>query len=115
MGEHYLGDKGTVKHTRGKTVKVKDVNQPDNWISCGTKYFPEKKTNPNGVALKGSNPGGNYMGDWFAHVRDCRQPNTNVEIGYLAAMACHMSNLEYKEKCRITLEEAMAAKPEALM
>jgi hypothetical protein len=69
--------------------------------ALGVNYFPEKKTNPDGVALQGTNPGGNHMGNWFACIRDRRQPNANVEIGYLAAVACHMSNLAYKERCRV--------------
>jgi len=38
-----------------------------------------------------------------------------VEIAYRAAVACHMSNLAYKQKRRVTLEEAMAATPEEWM
>ncbi len=115
MGEHYLGNKGTVEHTSGSAVKVKDVNQEDNCTSCGVNYYPQKLNNPHGVALQGTNPGGNHMANWFACIRDRKQPNGNVEIGYLSAVACHMSNLAYKQKRRVTLEEAMAAKPEAWM
>ena len=115
MGEHYLGNKGTVVHTSGPAVKLKDVNQEDNCTDCGVNYYPQKMNNPNGVALQGTNPGGNHMANWFDCIRDRKQPNGNVEIGYLAAVACHMANLAYKQKRRITLEEAMAAKPEAWM
>jgi hypothetical protein len=51
----------------------------------------------------------------MACIRDRNQPNGTVEIGYLSAVACHMANLAYKQKRRITLEEAMAAKPAAWM
>jgi hypothetical protein len=55
------------------------------------------------------------MANWMACIRDRSQPNGTVEIGYLSAVACHMSNLAYKQKRRVTLEEAMTAKPEAWM
>jgi hypothetical protein len=35
-----------------------------------------------------------------------------VEIGYKSAVAVIMANIAYREKRRITLEEAMAYKPE---
>lgn len=115
MGEHYLGNKGTVEHSNGGGVKVKDVHQEDNCGDCGVTYFPQKINNPNGVMQRGENPGGNHMANWFACMRDRKQPNGNVEIGYRSAVACHMANLAYKQKRRVTQEEAMAAKPEEWM
>jgi energy-coupling factor transporter ATP-binding protein EcfA2 len=35
-----------------------------------------------------------------------------VELGYRSALAAHMANLSYRQKRRITLEEAKAFRPE---
>jgi hypothetical protein len=38
-----------------------------------------------------------------------------VDVGYKSAIAAHMSNLAYRQKRRITLDEAMAAKMDAYL
>jgi len=76
-------------------------------------YYPEKINNPHGVPLTGETFGENHMGNWMSCIRSRKQPNGTVEIGYRAAVACHMANLAYKQKRRVTVEEAMQAKPEA--
>jgi len=48
-------------------------------------------------------------------IRDRKQPNGTVEIEYLSAIDCHMSNLAYKRQRRVNLEEAMKATPEDRM
>jgi predicted dehydrogenase len=121
LGERFLGSKGTIEHISGSNDmetgkhKTNDPRSDEENAYGPVNYYPEKTNNPEGVALKGENPGVNHMGNWMACIRDRKQPNGTVEIGYLAAVACHMSNLAYKQKCRITLEEAMAAKPEDWM
>jgi len=40
-----------------------------------------------------------------------KQVNAPVDIGYKSAIAAHMANLAYRMKCRVTLDEAMVAKP----
>lgn len=109
LGEHFLGDKGTIEHVSGSTDMVTGKYQ------SGINYYPEKINNPDGVAASGANRGVNHMANWMACIRDRRQPNATVEIGYLSAIAAHMSNLAYLQKRRVTLEEAMAARPEAWM
>jgi hypothetical protein len=79
------------------------------------KYYPEKMNNPDGAVIEGKSPDVDHMANWMACIRDRKQPNSSVELGYLSAIAVHMSNLAYRQKRRITLEEAMAAKPEAWM
>jgi hypothetical protein len=39
-------------------------------------------------------------------------PNAPPEIGYRSAIAVHMANLAYRNKKRVTLEEAKAMVPE---
>ena len=66
--------------------------------------MPEKINNPDGFgAEKGESTDTDHMANWFACIRDRKQPNASVEIGYKSAIAAHMSNLAYREKRRITL------------
>ena len=109
LGEHFLGDKGTIEHVSGSTDMVRGASRES------IRYYPEKINNPSGTPIEGQNPGVNHMANWFACIRDRKQPNATVEIGYLSAIAAHMSNLAYLHRRRITLEEAMTAKPEAWM
>ena len=109
LGEHILGDKGTIEHVSGATDMVKGESAET------IRYYPEKINNPDGHAMKGTSSGVDHMANWMACIRDRKRPNANVEIGYLSAIAVHMSNLAYRQKRRVTIEEAMAAKPEAWM
>jgi hypothetical protein len=55
------------------------------------------------------------MANWFECIRGRKQPNAPVEIGYKSAIAAHMANLAYRQKKRITLDEAMAAPADAYL
>ena len=109
LGEHILGDKGTIQHVSGSNDMVTGRS-----VSSIT-YLPEKVNNPHGVVEKGESKDTDHMANWFACIRDRKQPNAPVEIGYKSAIAVHMSNLAYHQKRRITLDEAMAAKREAYL
>jgi hypothetical protein len=51
------------------------------------------------------------MQNWIDCIRSRnKQTNAPVETGYLSAVAAHMSNLAFREKRRITWEEAKVAK-----
>jgi predicted dehydrogenase len=121
LGERLLGSRGTIEHLSGSNDMETGNHKNDNPLSDEENapgpvfYYPEKINNPHGVELQGKNPGVNHMANWMSCIRDRKQPNGTVEIAYLAAVACHMSNLAYKQKRRVTLEEAMAAKPEDWM
>ena len=52
------------------------------------------------------------MANWIDCVRSRAVPNAPPEIGYRSAIAVHMANLSYKNKKRLTLEEARAITPE---
>lgn len=103
LGEHFLGDKGTIEHTTGSTDMVTGKYQG------GVRYYPEKINNPDGTAMQGHSQGVDHMANWMECIRTRKQPNATVEIGYKSAIAAHMSNLSYLHKKRITLDEAMAA------
>ena len=121
MGERFLGDKGTVEHVSGSNAmetgrhSTESPNPNDENGPGPINYYPEKINNPGAVPLTGKTSGISHMANWLACIRNRTQPNGTAEIGYLSAVACHMSNLAYKQKRRVTLEEAMAAKPEAWM
>jgi hypothetical protein len=52
------------------------------------------------------------MANWIDCVHSRSVPNAPPEIGYRSAIAVHMANLSYKNKRRLTLEEAKAIAPE---
>jgi predicted dehydrogenase len=109
LGEHILGDKGTIQHVSGSNDMVSGRSQ------SSITYMPEKINNPDGSAEKGESTDTDHMANWFECIRDRKQPNASVEIGYKSAIAAHMSNLAYREKRRITLQEAMATKMDAYL
>lgn len=107
LGERILGSDGTIEHISGATDMVTGR------YSSGITYYPERMNRPTGELLTGTTPGTNHMANWMECIRsrDRRLLHAPVEIGYRSAVAAHMSNLAYRSKRRVTLEEAMAAKP----
>jgi predicted dehydrogenase len=107
LGERFLGSDGTVEHVSGATDMVTGKYEG------GISYYPEKTNRPEGAVMTGSSKGQNHMANWMECIRTRNQKtNAPVEIGYKSAVAAHMANLAYRQKRRITLQEAMAAKPE---
>ncbi|GAC1662224.1 MAG: Gfo/Idh/MocA family oxidoreductase [Candidatus Acidiferrum sp.] len=106
LGERLLGTDGTVEH-------ISEANDMVTGRSAeGIRYYPEKINRPQGATLTGETPSQNHMANWIDCVRNRKNPNATVEIGYRSAVAAHMANLSYRRKQRITLEEARAARPE---
>jgi predicted dehydrogenase len=105
QGERLLGSDGSVEHLSGSTDMVTGRSREEE-----TRYYPEKVNQPNGLAAQGNSADQNHMQDFFDCVRSRKQPNAPVEIGYKSAIAVHMANMAYREKRRITLDDAMAAK-----
>jgi hypothetical protein len=62
--------------------------------------------------LTGESPTTNHMANWIDCMRSRKSPNAPVELGYRSAMVAHMANISYREKRRITLEQARATKVE---
>jgi predicted dehydrogenase len=105
LGEHFLGRDGTIEHVSGATDMVTGK------YTGGINYYPEKMNCPDGNALKGEAAGVNHMQNWMDCIRSrSKKTNAPVEVGYLSAVAAHMSNLSYRTKGRITLEEAKTMK-----
>jgi predicted dehydrogenase len=105
LGEHLLGSDGTIEHLSGSTDMVTGRS------TSGLKFYPEKVNSPSGSVLTGESKDINHMQNWVDCIRSRnKQTNAPVETGYLSAVAGHMANLAYREKRRITWEEAKEAK-----
>jgi predicted dehydrogenase len=96
LGDRILGSDGTLEHHFEEPLQ----------------YWPEKVNRPSGAETRGSTPNQNHMQNWIDCVRSRKVPNAPTEMGYRSAIAVHMANLSYKNKRRITLEEAKTIKPE---
>jgi len=104
LGEHFLGSAGTIEHLMGVTDMVTGRS------TSSLNYYPEKVNRPGSAALTGDAPDLNHMANFIDCVRTRKQPNAAVEIGYRSAVAAHMANIAYREKRRISLDQAKAAK-----
>ena len=96
LGDRILGSDGTI----------------ENHFEERAQYWPEKVNRPEGEETRSSTPDQDHMGNWIECIRSRGVPNAPAEIGYRSAIAVHMANLSYKNKRRITLEEAKAMTPE---
>jgi predicted dehydrogenase len=96
LGDRILGSDGTLEHHFDEALE----------------YWPEKTNRPDGESTRGRSKNQDHMGNWIDCIRSRSIPNAPPEIGYRSAIAVHMSNLSYKNKERITLEEARAITPE---
>ena len=96
MADRILGSDGTLEHRFEEPIE----------------YWPEKINRPDGEQTKGHTHNQDHMANWIDCVRSRGIPNAPPEIGYRSALAVHMANLSYKNKKRITLEEARTIVPE---
>jgi len=103
LGEQFLGSDGTLEHLSEVTDMVTGRS------ASSIHYYPEKLNRPNGAALPGETPDQNHMGNFIDCVRTRKQPNAPVEIGYRSAVAAHLANMAYRQKRRVTLEQAKTA------
>lgn len=96
LGDRIMGSDGTIEHHFEEALQ----------------YWPEKTNRPLGEDVKGQSHNQNHMENWVNCIRSRAVPNAPPEIGYRSAIAVHMANLSYKNKKRLTLEEAKAITPE---
>jgi predicted dehydrogenase len=106
LGQRILGSDGTIEYVAGANDMVSGKSEES------IRYYPEEVNRPKGVALAGDAPSQNHIANWIDCMRSRKTPNAPVELGYRSAVAAHMCNLSYRQKRRITLEEAKAARPE---
>lgn len=96
LGDRILGSDGTLEHHFDEPLK----------------YWPEKVNRPEGSETRGSTHDQDHMRNWIECIRSRGTPNAPPEIGYRSAIAVHVANLAYKNKRRMTIEEARAATAE---
>ena len=105
LGEHFLGQKGTIEHVAGSTDMVTGKSR-----SCVT-FYPEHVNSPDAKVLVGESKGYSHMQNFMDCIRSRnKKTNAPVEIGYLSAVAGHMANLAFRNKRRVTWEEAQNIK-----
>jgi predicted dehydrogenase len=104
LGERILGSNGSIEHLWGTNDMVTGRSVQS------VHYYPEKANRPDGAAMTGESHDQNHMANWIDCVRTRKTPNAPVEIGYRSAVAAHMANISYRQKQRVTLEEARAFK-----
>lgn len=103
LGERVLGSDGTIERLSGATDMVTGR------LSSGVHYWPESANRPDGAAARGQAAEQDHMANFLDCVRSRRQPNAPVELGYRTAVAAHMANLAYRQRRRVTQEEALGA------
>jgi predicted dehydrogenase len=106
LGQRILGSDGTIEYVAGSNEMVSGKSEER------INYYPEATNRPQGRMIEGTSQTVDHIQNWIDCVRSRKTPNAPVELGYKTAVAAHMSNLSYRRKQRITLEEALAAKPE---
>ena len=106
LGERLLGSDGTVEHIAGASDMVRDSGNDV------VHYYPEKANRRDGEAIAGSTPNQNHMQNWLDCIRSRKTPNAPPETGYRSAVACHMANIAYRQKQRVTFEQAKSAPPQ---
>ncbi|MCW5981241.1 MAG: Gfo/Idh/MocA family oxidoreductase [Bryobacteraceae bacterium] len=69
---------------------------------AGYRFLPAEKNKHLGVLTSPGSPEADHMANWLDCVRTRNQPNANVVDGHYGAMACHIGNIAYKAKNRVT-------------
>jgi hypothetical protein len=70
----------------------------------GYKFLPAKENAQQGEINAASTPD-SHMANWLECMRSRKEPNATVVDGHYGAMACHIGNLAYKEKRRVTWQK----------
>jgi predicted dehydrogenase len=102
LGQRILGSDGTIEYVAGANEMVTGQSEEE------VHYYPEAVNRPHGASIKGESPSQNHIANWIDCIRSRKTPNAPVELGYRSAVVCHMANLSYRHKRRLTLEEAKA-------
>jgi len=106
LGQRILGSDGTIEYVAGANDMASGKSEDS------VHYYPEEVNRPQGVSATGESPSQNHIANWVDCIRSRKTPNAPVELGYRSAVAAHMCNLSYRQKRRLTLEEARAIAPE---
>ena len=106
LGERILGSDGTIEHGWRESDMVNGEDKES------VRYYPEEVNRPHAEPVKPTTKDQDHMANWVDCIRSRKTPNAPVEIGHRSAVACHMANLAYRHKQRVTLQEAKAMQPE---
>jgi predicted dehydrogenase len=106
LGQRILGSDGTIEYVAGANDMVSGKSEEE------IRYYPEKVNRPNGAMITGKSPTQDHMANWVDCMRSRKTPNAPAELGYRSAIAAHMANISYRQKRRITYEEAKAVRPD---
>jgi hypothetical protein len=71
----------------------------------GYRFLPAARNKHLGILTSPGSPEEDHMANFLDCVRSRKQPNANVEDGHYGAMACHMGNIAYKTRSRVTWRE----------
>jgi len=110
LSDRILGSDGTIEHGFAESEMVGTEDRE--YI----RFEPEPINRPDGKSFADGSPGGatadrDHLANWIGCIRSRTSPNAPIEIGYRSAVACHMANLAYRRKQRVTLNEAKSFVP----
>jgi len=71
-----------------------------NIFRYGYRWVAAEKGLKDQIVAKGTRD--EHMRNWFDSMRSRKDPNATVEQGHYGAMACHMGNIAYYQKARVT-------------
>ncbi len=111
LGDRILGSDGTIEHSWAESEMV--GNEERELI----RFDAEIINRSDGVSFSNSSPGGSigdrdHLADWIDCIRSRKIPNAPAEIGYRSALACHLANLAYHRKGRVSLKDAKSFVPQ---
>jgi predicted dehydrogenase len=111
LSDRILGSDGTVEHGWAESQMVGGEDRES------IRYYPESVNQQDGKSLNDSSPGGKigdreHLANWVSCIRSRKTPNAPAEIGHRSALACHMANLAYRRKERVSLKDARSFVPE---
>jgi predicted dehydrogenase len=106
LGQRILGSDGAIEYVANANDMITGKSEES------IRYYPEEVNRPHGSVITGKSPTQNHIANWIDCMRSRKTPNAPVELGYRSAVVAHMANLSYRQKRRITFEEAKTAEPE---
>ncbi len=71
----------------------------------GYKFLPSKENASAGQLTGGGAPEGAHISNWLACMRSRKEPNADVEAGHYSSMACHIGNIAFRQKNRVTWQK----------
>jgi predicted dehydrogenase len=106
LGQRILGSDGAIEYVANANDMITGKSEES------IRYYPEEVNRPHGSLITGKSPTQNHIANWIDCMRSRKTPNAPVELGYRSAVVAHMANLSYRQKRRITLDEAKTSQPE---